>query len=47
MYEVGKIRKYQTTNYTIVYFFTMSYKVLHFLITKNIRHTLYCYIALH
>ena len=52
-YEVGKIRKYQTANYAIVYFFIMSYKyILTFQSSKLLVHKKYmtyssCYIALH
>ena len=51
--EVGKIRKCQTTNYAIVYFFTMSYKYIltfqSFTLLDYKKHMTYssCYIALH
>ena len=28
IYKIGKIRKWQTTNYATAYFFTMSYKYI-------------------
>ena len=55
IYEKGKIKEYQTTNYTNAYTFPMPYKyITHmslqcftFLDHKKILHALHCFIAIY